>query len=289
MKNKKIIITGANSFIGSYFKNNSRENEITEVCLIKNKLKNIDFANKDVVFHVAAVVHQDKSIPEETYFKVNYDLAFDVAKKAKQDGVKQFVFMSTVKVYGENSTDKNPWTEDSDCNPVDAYGKSKLEAEKRLMELNDKTFVVSIIRTPVVYGAGVKGNILKIAKFVKAYKIIPFKGINNKRAMVYIGNLIALIHQVVEKQQPGIFLASDDKIISTSEFVSNLINGSGKRKYFVKFPIFFQRLIKLFNPNLYNRLFGSMVIDNSKTFNVLNFKPPYSTENGLIEVMKSLK
>jgi len=107
-----ITITGANSFIGSYFKQNSSQFAVNEVCVQKNKLSEIDFKNIVVVFHVAAIVHQDKSIPEETYFKVNSDLAFAVAKKAKQDGVKQFVFMSTVKVYGENSTAQNPWTED---------------------------------------------------------------------------------------------------------------------------------------------------------------------------------
>ena len=241
-----------------------------------------------MVFHVAAIVHQDKAIPEETYFKVNSDLAYKVAKKAKQDGVKQFVFMSTVKVYGENSTEKNPWSENSECKPSDPYGKSKLNAEKRLMKLNDETFTVSIIRTPVVYGSGVKGNILRIAKFVRKWKCIPFKGINNKRAMVYIGNLIALINKVIEKQQPGIFLAGDDKIISTSEFVKNLVAGSGKKKYFITFPILFQKIIKLLKPNLYNRLFNSMVIDNSRTFKELNFTPPYSIEQGLREVMKSL-
>lgn len=285
---KNIMITGANSFIGSYFKSHSKGNEITEVCLLENKPEDISCVNKDVVFHVAAIVHQDKAIPEETYFKVNSDLAYEVAKKAKQDGVKQFIFMSTVKVYGENSTVEKPWTEYSECLPVDAYGKSKLEAEKRLMELNDKTFVVSIIRTPVVYGSGVKGNIQKIAKFVKKWKFIPFKGINNKRAMVYIGNLIALIHQVIEKQQFGIFLASDDKIISTSEFVKHLITSSGKKKYFITFPVLFQKLIKLLKPNLYNRLFDSMVIDNSKTFKELNYMPPYSIEFGLKDVVKSL-
>lgn len=285
----KVLITGANSFIGSYFKSNIKENEVAEVCLIQNKPADIDFNNYDVVFHVAAIVHQDKSIPEATYFKVNSDLAFDVAQKAKKDGVKQFVFMSTVKVYGENTTEEKLWTEETECLPVDAYGKSKLEAETRIMKLNDETFIVSVIRTPVVYGVGVKGNILKIAKFVKAQKIIPFKGINNKRAMVYIDNLIALIYQVIEKQKSGIFLASDGKIISTSEFVELLIASSGKSRYFITFPVFFQKLIKLLKPDLYNRLFGSIEIDSSKSFKKLNFSPPYSIAKGLSEVMESLK
>lgn len=285
----KITITGANSFIGSYFKKNTPQFQVNEVDLLTNKPSEIDFSKTNIVFHVAAIVHQDKAIPESTYFKVNSDLAFDVAQKAKQDGVKQFVFMSTVKVYGENSTIEHPWSEDSECKPSDPYGKSKLDAEKRLMQLNVENFVVSIIRTPVVYGVGVKGNIQKIAKFVKAQKFIPFKGINNKRAMVYIGNLVALIQEVIKQQKPGIFLAGDAKILSTSEFVYYLISAATSKKYFITFPLVMQKLIMLVKPSFYNRLFGSMVIDNSKTYKELNFEPPYTAEQGLKEVMNSVK
>jgi len=288
MINRNILITGSNSFIGSYFKNNSSQFQVSEVDLLKVKPAEIDFSNAEVVFHVAAIVHQDKSIPEETYFKVNSDLAFEVAQKAKMDGVKQFVFMSTVKVYGENSDEQNPWKEDSPCYPSDAYGKSKLDAEKRLMELNDENFTVSIIRTPVVYGVGVKGNILKIARFVKTYKFIPFNGINNKRAMVYIENLVALIQEVIHQQKPGIFLASDGQILSTSEFVNHLVHTTNEKKYFVTFPLIFQKIIKLVKPRLHSRLFGSMVIENTKTFKVLNFQPPFTPKQGLQEVMKSI-
>jgi UDP-glucose 4-epimerase len=283
-----ILITGANSFIGSYFKNNSQQFQVNEVDLLAHKPAAIDFSNTEVVFHVAAIVHQDKSIPDSVYFEVNTDLAYAVAQKAKLDGVKQFVFMSTVKVYGENNTESNPWTEDSECHPSDAYGKSKLEAEKRLMELNDDQFKVSIIRTPVVYGVGVKGNIQKIARFIKVGKLIPLKGINNKRAMVYIGNLVALIQEVIKQQKPGIFLAGDGEILSTSLFVKYLIEATGQKRYFITFPLIFQYLIKLLYPGFYNRLFGSMLIDNSKTLNELNFKPPYSPIEGLNEVMHSL-
>ncbi len=281
-------ITGANSFIGLYFKQNSPAFEVNEVCLIKNKPSEINFSDIDVVFHVAAIVHQDKSINDSVYFKVNSDLAFDVAQKAKEDGVKQFVFMSTVKVYGENSTIENPWTEDSACYPSDAYGKSKLDAEKRFMALNDENFVVSIIRTPVVYGVGVKGNIQKIAKFVNDQKFIPFKGINNKRAMVYIGNLVALIQEVITQQKSGVFLAGDGQILSTSEFVQYLIKAAMGKKYFITIPVYIQSVVKALKPGFYNRLFGSMVIDNTKTFKALNFTPPFTPEQGLKEVMESV-
>jgi UDP-glucose 4-epimerase len=288
MENRNVLITGSNSFIGTYFKNNSTQSQVSEVNLIENQPSKIDFKKTEVVFHVAAIVHQDKSISDEIYFKINSDLAFEVAQKAKADGVKQFIFMSTVKVYGENSTEQNPWKEDSPCFPSDAYGKSKLDAEKRLMKLNDENFTVSIIRTPVVYGVGVKGNILKIARFVKTYKFIPFNGIYNKRAMVYIGNLVALIQEVIYQNKSGIFLAGDGQILSTSEFVNNLVQATNEKKYFITFPLIFQKMIKLIKPNLYNRLFGSMVIDNTRTFKELNFHPPFTPKQVLQDVMKSI-
>jgi nucleoside-diphosphate-sugar epimerase len=283
-----ILITGANSFIGSYFKNNSPQFHVSEVDLITNKPADIDFTQTNVVFHVAAIVHQDKSIPESRYFAVNSDLAFAVAQKAKNDGVKQFVFMSTVKVYGENSTEERPWTEDSECHPSDAYGKSKLDAEHRILKLSDEHFIVTIIRTPVVYGAGVKGNIQKIARLVKSTKFLPLKGIDNKRAMVYIGNLVALIQEAIKKQKGGILLAGDGQALSTSEFVNLLIIAKKESCFFIRFPKLFQLIIKLIKPGFYNRLFGSMVIDNTKTFKVLDFTPPYSPEQGMQEVMVSI-
>jgi len=284
----KVIITGVNSFIGNYFKKNTNF-EVSEIDLLENNPNEINFNNYNVIFHVAAIVHQDKSIPDKKYFEINSDLAVNVAKEAKNAGIKQFVFMSTVKVYGENSTIEAPWNEKSDCKPTDAYGKSKLDAEIRLLELNSKDFVVSVIRTPIVYGPGVKGNILKIAKFVNKQKFIPFKGIKNKRAMVYIGNLIALIEAVIKTKKSGIFLAGDSKLISTSELIELLIKSSTKKKYFIKFPKLAQQLIKLVKPNFYNRLFGSMVINPINTFEKLNFSPPYQINEGIKEIMQNIE
>ncbi len=286
---KRILITGKKSFIGTYFKQHIGEGyEVEEVCLRENPVKLIDFSNYDVVFHVAAIVHQDKNLDDSIYFKVNRDLAVDVAKTAKCAGVSQFVFMSTVKVYGENSTLESPWTEMSKCYPMDAYGKSKLEAECQLQELIDDSFVVSIIRTPVVYGANVKGNILRMAQYVKEHRFIPFGGICNIRAMVYIGNLMAMIYRVVELQKGGLFLANDSKSVSTSEFAQLLIKTSGLRKTLVTIPSLFLFVLKVIMPSMYRRLCGSMVVDNQRTRATLDFVPPYPVEKGIEEVMNSL-
>lgn len=288
MENKNVIITGANSFIGSYFVKHIPEFNVTEICMKKNEPKDIDFSGIDVVFHVAAIVHQNKKIPSEIYYKVNSELTFEIAKKAKKDGVSQFVFMSTVKVYGENNSKEKPWSENSECFPMDDYGKSKLDAEIRLKTLNDKDFIVSIIRTPVVYGVNVKGNIQRIARFIKRVRVVPLNGINNKRAMVYIGNLVTLIKEVIKQKQGGLFLAGDSHVISTSEFVQYLIECVDKRRIFIKIPHIFQIIIKIIYPNIYNRLFGSILIDNKITFNRLNYSPPFTIKEGIQEVMDSI-
>lgn len=280
-----ILITGAGSFIGSFFKEKNPSDTICEVDLLSTDIDDIDFSGYDVVFHVAAIVHQDESLSDDIYFSVNRDLAVKVAEAAKRNNVKQFLFMSTVKVYGENSTVEEPWDEATICFPQDAYGKSKLEAESLLLELNSDDFVVSIVRTPVVYGKGVKGNIARMTNFVKRYYTIPFGGINNKRAMVYIGNLAAMLKCIMDKRCAGIFLANDAETVSTSLFVKTLILAMKKKRFVLVIPTFVQQILKVLIPKLYQRIFGSMVLDNSKTNEKLDFTPPYTMLEGMKEYL----
>lgn len=282
---RKVLVTGANSFIGSFFKQHAENYEVDEACVKENKVSDLNFKPYDTVFHVAAIVHQTSKLSDEFYFQVNSDLALEVAQKAKEEGVRQFVFMSTVKVYGENSTLENPWDEDTRCHPSDAYGRSKYDAECRLQALQGDGFDVSIIRTPVVYGAEVKGNIKKMAQYIKATRIIPLKGINNVRAMVYIGNLMAMIYRVIDIRKAGVFLASDRRALSTSDFADLMIKATGNKKLFIPIPSFVQHFTKVFFPKSYHRLFGSMVICNDKTIKELDFSPPFSVDQGIYEVM----
>ena len=279
---KKIAITGANSFIGGYFKNIFHEKySFREIGLKENSLNDFSLTDVDIVFHVAAIVHQSNRILEQDYFKVNSDLATEVAKKAKKEGVKQFVFMSTVKVYGELNTKETVWTELSECFPVDSYGRSKLDAEKRLLQLNQIDFTVSIIRTPVVYGPNVKGNILKVIKLIDKIPILPFKGIGNIRAMVAIDNLAALIDAVIQSSAAGIYLASDERQVSSSELFGEIAICLNKRRFYFKIPDFFLNFIKKLTPKLIPKIYGSVVIDNTFTEKKLSFKPPITFSEGI--------
>lgn len=134
----QLIITGSSGFVGTNFIKKSEDFTITEIDLLTHNVIDIDFTGIDSILHLAALVHQMNGAPEEQYFKINRDLAYEVAKKAKSQGVKHFVFMSTAKVFGESTTGKPVWDENSECNPLDPYGKSKYESGKLLLGLQNE-------------------------------------------------------------------------------------------------------------------------------------------------------
>lgn len=157
----KILITGADSFVGRNLIKYSRYRNIQEIDIKGKPVEQIDFSEYDVVVHLAAIVHQSKKISETEYFRINRDLCLAVAKRAKEAGIKQFIFLSTVKVYGEYNPVKGTWNEHAICKPDDPYGRSKYEAEQGLRKLEDKNFTVTIIRPPLIYGSGGKSQYVK--------------------------------------------------------------------------------------------------------------------------------
>lgn len=281
---KKLLITGSNGFVGSYFINKyENKYEIKKFSFLKDNINTLDCSNIDVVFHLSALVHQMGGASSEEYEYINITQTLLLAKRAKESGVKQFVFMSTVKVYGEETTSK--YTENSICNPEDEYGKSKLKAEKLLLELESENFRVGIIRTPIIYGYGVKANIKNLVNLVNKVSILPFGKIENKRSMVYIGNLCHLVDEVISQQKTGIFLASDDEPLSTSKLIKLISKNLDKKIYLIKIP-FFETLLKILKPSFHKRLYGSLEVDNSITKQKLNLSNPYSVEEGIRLMIK---
>jgi nucleoside-diphosphate-sugar epimerase len=277
----RILITGAESFVGKNLIENSIYKEIKEISLFDNSPEDIDFHKYDVVIHLVAIVHQSKGIPEKEYFGINRDLCLNVANCAKNSGVKQFIFLSTVKVYGEYVPNSEPWNENSICVPVDSYGKSKYEAELYLKKMETDSFIVSIVRTPLVYGKGVKANMLSILKLVDRFPILPLAKIDNKRSFTSAENLVAFIDRIIEKKASGIFIAMDETPLSTTELVAYISRYLDKKILLFKLPNIFVRLGIFFMPTIFDRLYGSFELDNSITLQKLDFKPPFSTEEGI--------
>jgi nucleoside-diphosphate-sugar epimerase len=281
-----LLVTGSSGFVGTNFVKNSSDINIIEVDLLTQNVTEIDFTGIYSILHLAAIAHQMKRAPEKQYFMINRDLAFELAKKAKSQGVRHFVFMSTAKVYGESTTGKSAWDEDSECNPKDAYGKSKYEAEKLIQSLEDWNFKVAIVRSPLVYGAGVSANMLNLVKLVNGLPLLPLGGINNRRSMVYVGNLVALLQHIIKIQASGVFIAGDQLPLSTTVLIKLIANSFPKKIYLISIPGFLRKWVSKLNPSIVERLFGSLELDNSKTNHKLSFVPPYTSEDGIREMVQ---
>ncbi|MFW3405384.1 NAD-dependent epimerase/dehydratase family protein [Aliarcobacter butzleri] len=297
----RLLITGSRGFVGSYFINKYKDNyKIKSFSFLKDNIDTLDFSCLEVVLHLSALVHQMGGASPEEYERVNVTQTLELAKKAKESGVGHFIFMSTVKVYGEEAESK--YTENSTCNPEDEYGKSKLKAELELQKLEDENFKVSIVRTPIVYGYGVKANIKSLVNLVNKVPVLPFGKVENKRSMVYIGNLCHLVDEIITQEKQGIFLACDDEPLSTSKLIEliaknlDLVKRSGcgtitlceKKMYLIKIP-FFETLLKILKPSFHKRLYGSLEIDNTITKEKLNLKNPYGVEDGIRLMIKGEK
>jgi UDP-glucose 4-epimerase len=285
----KILITGANSFIGTNFRKYSKYKECEEVSLIDKNLDEIKFNKFDIVLHLAAIVHQSKKLETDEYFRINRDLCYNIARKAKSEGVTQFVFLSTLKVYGNCNSEDNLLSENSQCLPDDPYGRSKYEAELLLQKLSDSDFVVSIVRPSLVYGEGVKANMLRLITLVEKSCILPFGKIKNRRNYIYTENLVNMIDKIIEMRIPGVFIAVDPDAISTSDLVRSLAHEMGKRVYLFHIPGFLLYPIRLLFPEIISRLFDSSEYDNSQTLFRLRLNLPYSTEEGLKRTIDAYK
>ncbi len=280
----KILITGSSGFVGSYFiKKYKKKYDIKTFSFLKDDFNFLNCSEIDVVFHLSALVHQMGGASSNEYEKINVTQTLALAKKAKESGVKHFIFMSTVKVYGEETNGK--YTENTICNPEDDYGKSKLKAEKELKNLETDDFKVSIIRTPIVYGYGVKANIKALINLTHKSPVLPFGKITNKRSMVYIGNLCNLVDEIIQREKSGIFLAADDKPLSTTRLIELIAKNLDRKVYLIKIP-FFESLLKFLKPSFHKRLYCSLEVDNSITKEKLSLKNPYSIEEGIKYMIK---
>ncbi|CZQ93152.1 Hypothetical protein TFLO_1640 [Trichococcus flocculiformis] len=260
---KRILITGANSYIGTSFEKWvaqwPEEYHVDNVETRNGEWKEIDFSPYDTIFHVAGIAHQDaKADQEELYYKVNRDLTIEVAQKAKAEGVKQFIFMSSMIVYGASSKigETKIITRDTVPEPINFYGNSKLQAEQGILPLQSDGFNVVVIRPPMIYGKDSKGNYPLLAKFAKITPVFP--NIENKRSMLHIDNLTEFIRLMIEHSENGVFFPQNREYIKTAEMVKIIADVKGKKI----------RLTKLFNPvlvglggkvNVVNKVFGSLL------------------------------
>jgi len=256
---KKILITGKNSYIGSMFTEWVEQwpkKYTTEAISVRgDEWKAVDFSSYDTVFHVAGIAHvsSDPEL-EDKYFEVNRDLTIEVAKKSKEDGVNQFIFMSSIIVYGTKNEFIDAKTKPD---PDNFYGESKIQAEEGIRPLQDKNFNVAIIRPPMIYGKGSKGNYPLLSKLAQITPIFP--DYDNQRSMLHIDNLTELLRLVIDHNDAGIFYPQNEEYVKTSDMVKMISKVHNKRLF----------QTRLFNPiirpltkiNLVNKVFGNLAYD----------------------------
>ena len=272
---KKILITGANSYIGTSFETWAKkkypgEFEIDTVDMVDGSWREKNFDGYDAVFHVAGIAHADVGhVSEERkafYYKINRDLAIETAQKAKKEGVSQFVFMSSMIVYGESAGlgKKRVITKDTRPHPANFYGDSKWQADKGVRKLADDSFYVAVLRPPMIYGKGSKGNYPLLAKMAK--KLPMFPDIQNERSMLYIGNLCEFLCLLMKSGEGGIYFPQNAEYVRTSEMVRQIAKTAGHRIWITKLlnpAVWVASLIPGKVSGLVNKAFGNMVYEKA--------------------------
>ncbi|WP_404413634.1 SDR family oxidoreductase [Vreelandella aquamarina] len=301
-----LLVTGVTGFVGSQLfarlkaqerchvvgagrRVNAQEDQVVIDGLRADTQWREVLANQTVVIHTAARAHimkDEESDPLSEYRKVNVDGTLNLAKQAAEVGVRRFVFISSIKVNGEQTPKGKPFTADNVPAPEDPYGVSKLEAEAGLHEIGSETGMeVVIIRPPIVYGPGVKGNFASMIKLVEKGLPMPFGAIHNKRSLVALDNLVDLIITCIDHPAAAnqVFLAGDGQDVSTTELLYGVGRALGKPTRLIPLPAG----MLMFGAGLLGkkafaqRLLGSLQVDISKARNLLGWQPPLSVEEGL--------
>lgn len=285
---KQILITGTNSYVGTSFKQYIEKKNgnmpledrwhVTFVSVRNSEWKKMDFLKYDTILHVAAIVHQkEQPEMEALYYAVNTKLTEELADKAKAERARQFVFLSTMSVYGMTM---GQITEETECTPITFYGKSKLAAERYLCEQRSDTFKVAVIRPPMIYGKACTGNYASLEKL--AGKIPVFPRVSNERSMIYIENLCEFLYRIIRGDADGIYCPQNSQYVNTSDMVARIAESYGRSIWLV--PGFEWIIGKLTGRvNIFSKVFGSLTYDRKLSF------PEEVGEYEVVDFLESIK
>lgn len=276
---KKILITGENSYIGTSFEKYMTqfpdEYQVDTISVIGDAWQKFDFTPYDTIFHVAGIAHADVGkVSEEgkkLYYTVNRDLTIAVAEKFKEAAektkqTKQFIFMSSIIVYGEKTSvnKKRIITKDTQPTPSSFYGDSKWQAEKGLAKLPSDWFKITVLRPPMIYGPGSKGNYPQLAKL--AMKLPVFPDVKNERSMLFVGNLTIFLKKLIDENLDGVFLPQNNEVVRTSLLVKEIAAAHGKNIILFSWLNWAVKLLG-FVPGkiggLANKAFGNLVVESN--------------------------
>lgn len=265
-RKKRVLVTGANGYIGANFCLYAGERfEIVRASLREKNWETQSWQGCDCVLHAAGLAHvKETRQSSKLFYQINRDLSFDAARKAKQDKVGQFVFLSSASVYGEKNTlRKTPIGVSTPLTPDTDYGRSKAEAEKLISTLGSEDFSVSILRPPMVYGGKCKGNFPRLVKLAK--KAFVFPKLNNCRSMIFIENLCELICLIIESNSGGIFLPQNSEYLSTGAIVKTVRDSFGDKTHLSGLLSAFVAAMFPFSCNI-RKVFGNFMYDKKQSF-----------------------
>lgn len=262
---KRVLITGKNSYVGNslgkWLENYPEKYIVEKISLRNDSWKKKNFSEYDVIVHVAGIAHVSSDPKmEEKYYKVNRDLTIEVAMKAKSEGVRQFIFVSSIIVYGDSTQNKKVINRDTVPRPSNFYGDSKLQAEEGIKPLESPDFKIVIARPPMIYGKDSKGNYPKLSKVAQKLPIFP--DIDNIRSMIHIDNLCEFFRLMIDNEESGLFFPQNKEYVKTSELVRLIAEVHGRKI----------KLVRIFNPilkivgnkfHLINKVFGNLVYDKT--------------------------
>lgn len=262
---KRILITGINSYIGtsfeSYLKQWPEQYQIDTVDMIDGSWREKSFAGYDTIFHVAGIAHRKETTKNaQLYYTVNYNLTLETAKKAKKEGVRQFIFLSSMSVYG---MDTGIITRDTQPTPKTHYGKSKLQAENALVEMASREFKTTILRPPMVYGKDCKGNFQSIIKIIKRSPFFP--ACKNERSMIYIKNLCAFVKLMIDEGHQGLFFPQNERYVETQQMAQLIAKAMGKKLHISSLAGWFLCFVLPFLP-VAKKAFGTLIYKETEDF-----------------------
>lgn len=311
----KVLITGSNGFIGQHLVSGIRnEKGISLIVSSKKYLESLSgqaeqfifptidsstdwrkvLIGVDTVIHLADLAHDTKlnsNNSDTNYIEANVETSINLAEQSVNAGVRRFIYLSSIKVNGEETLINKPFNAENIPDPQDSYAKSKLKAEialKQISEISELELV--IIRPVLVYGPGVKGNFLSLMQWIKRGIPLPFSLINNKRDLVSINNLVNFIiiclkHPSAKNQ---VFLISDNVSISTKNLIRKIARFQKKEILLLPFPQVFLSLV--FNligrKKLTQKLLGSLEVNIQKNLKLLGWSPSQDVDQALRETVE---
>ena len=245
---KKILITGKGSYIGEsveqWLLKDRDQYEVDTLDMLNNSWREKDFSEYDVIFHVAGIAHADVGAiteeQKELYYKVNTELTLEVAEKAKRSNVKQFIFMSSMIVY--SGCKERIITFSTEPKPLNFYGDSKLQADKKLQEMVTDGFKVVVLRPPMIYGKGSKGNYPQLAKLASRLPVFPI--VKNQRSMLHIDNLCQFVKLMIDNEETGVFFPQNGEYTNTSDMVQMIAEVKGHRIIMIPFVDLFVKVLE---------------------------------------------